>query len=73
MEYIVDYKADPKNDGNNPTYKEIAQALELSEPTVYNAVMRLVGHGLLRFNANRKLIVGGRWYPPGYEDEDFPR
>jgi len=64
MDYLVDYKADPRNDGNNPTYQEIANALGIRKEAVYQAALRLVGHGILRFNANRKLIVGGKWTPP---------
>lgn len=71
LDYFVDYKADPRNDGNNPTYQEIARALGVSKEAVYQAVLRMVGHGILRFNGNRKLIVGGRWIPPGDDVSEF--
>jgi hypothetical protein len=62
LEFMRDYKI--ANDGLNPTYEEMAQALGVTVPSVYNACLRLVGHGALRFNRNRKLILGGRWIPP---------
>ena len=64
MDYLIDYKADLRNDGNNPTYQEIAKALGISKEAVYQAALRMIGHGVLHFNANRKLIVGGKWTPP---------
>ena len=62
LEYIKDYKT--ANDGLLPTYEEMASALGVNVSAVYNAALRLVGHGVLRFNANRKLIIGGKWIPP---------
>ena len=68
MEFMSDYKRDPANDGNNPTYEEMAKALGVTVPAVYNACLRLVGHGVLKFNGNRKLIIGGKWIPPEESD-----
>lgn len=64
MDYLIDYKANAENDGNNPTYQEIARALGISKEAVYQAVLRMIGHGTLRFNRVRKVVVGGKWTPP---------
>jgi hypothetical protein len=70
LEFMRDYKAAPENDGNSPTYEEIATALGVSVPAIYTACLRLVGHGTLRFNRSRKLVLGGKWIPPGEIDMD---
>lgn len=65
MVFPHDYKADPANDGNSPTYAEIAAALRLSQTTVYNAVQRLVSKGRLRLTKNRRIMLpGGAYHPP---------
>jgi predicted transcriptional regulator len=65
MVFLYEYKTDPANDGNSPTYAEIASALGLAQTTVYNAVQKLVAKGRLRLNKNRRIVLpGGAYHPP---------
>jgi hypothetical protein len=65
LEFLKDYKQDPLNDGNNPTYDEIGRAIGCSGGSAYQAALKLVAKGILKMN-NRtgKLILGGRYFPP---------
>jgi Mn-dependent DtxR family transcriptional regulator len=64
LEFVRDYKQSDDADGNSPTYQEIACALGVSPQTAYNLALRLVAKGILKFNKNRKLILGGKYIPP---------
>lgn len=64
LEYVADYKQTDENDGNSPTYQEIADALGVATATAYNTVMRLVRHGKLRINNRGKIVLGGKYFPP---------
>lgn len=62
VEFIIDYKRDKKNDGNLPTYQEIADGIDRGVSQVYTACMKLVVRKILEMNERGKLIVPkGRW------------
>lgn len=62
VEFIIDYKRDKKNDGNTPTYQEIADAIGRDLSHVHKMCMRLVARKVLELNERGKLIVPkGRW------------
>jgi hypothetical protein len=63
--WIVDYKV--LNDGNSPTYEQIALALGLAKTTVYIHVKRLAERGKLIHDDSLGVIklVGGKYVPPG--------
>jgi Winged helix-turn-helix DNA-binding len=63
--FIIAYKADPANDGNSPTYREIAQGVGRSSTAVWSACQRLQDRGLLEINARGKLtLLGGAYHAP---------
>ncbi len=62
LTFIIEYKI--ANDGLLPSYAEMAQRLGISTNAAYQAALRLVGRGKLKFNHNRKLILGGTYVPP---------
>ena len=62
LEFIIDYKR--ANDGLLPSYDEMGTGLGVSTQCAYSTALRLVGHGILRFNTNRKLVLGGTYLPP---------
>lgn len=65
FEFIRDYKRG--EDGNSPTYQEIAEALGVTTATAYNTVLRLVRRGVVKINKRGKISIGGTYIPP----EDF--
>jgi len=72
LHYLDAYKSDPKNDGNNPTYQEIADALGKQPSHVYDACMKLVVRGDLQLNDRGKLIFpDGQWRRKNSEDSAF--
>jgi hypothetical protein len=65
LRYIQDYKADPANDGNSPTYREIADGTGRSLSAIYGVCRRLQKRGLLLVNERGKLVLpGGKYEPP---------
>jgi Mn-dependent DtxR family transcriptional regulator len=64
LRFIQQYKADPKNDGNSPTYREIAAALGKTHRRIYTICQRLQERGLIEINARGKIVlVGGKYEP----------
>ncbi len=62
LSFIITYKADPHNDGNSPTYEEIAEALGFHKANVYRHCRKLEERGWLQINEQGKLTIpGGRW------------
>lgn len=77
LEFIKNYKRDPANDGNTPTYREIAEGMNRPQSQVYTACMKMVLNKKLNMNARGKLTVPrGKWdVDPDaapLEDENFP-
>lgn len=66
LECLRDWKRNPLNQGNNPTYEQLATLMGVSVPTAYNTAMRMVVNGTLALNPYGKLIIVGWVYP-----EDF--
>lgn len=66
IEFVRDYKQDPENDGNSPTYQEIAQALGKKwRANIYRYVQSLERKGLINVNKRGKLrLIGGKYIPP---------
>ena len=62
LSYIQLYKADRANDGNSPTYREIAQGLGKSLSTVYRACRNLEAKRLIEINARGKITLRGGQY-----------
>jgi Mn-dependent DtxR family transcriptional regulator len=62
LEYIRDYKVG--NDGNSPTYQQIASALGKSQRCVYDKVQRLVVRGILKVDRSGRILLGGMYIPP---------
>ena len=63
LEHIRDYKV--ANDGNSPTYAEIAAALDKRPARIYEKVQRLISRGLLQIDRrNGKIVLGGQYIPP---------
>jgi Mn-dependent DtxR family transcriptional regulator len=64
LQFLRDYKADEENDGNSPTYQQIAEALEISQGTAYTLVLRMVKRGVVKVNRRGKITLGGKYIPP---------
>lgn len=66
IEFVRDYKSDPINDGNSPTYQEIAAALGKKwRANIYRYVQSLERKGLIAVNKRGKLrLIGGKYIPP---------
>lgn len=64
LEFVRDYKSDDENDGNSPTYQDIADALGVSTTTAYNTVSRLIRRGKLQINLRGKIKLGGKYLLP---------
>lgn len=70
VDFIIKYKKDKKNDGNTPTYQEIAEGIDRDQSQVYKACMRLVVRKVLEMNDRNKLIVPrGKW---DIDPDDIP-
>ncbi|MBX3082493.1 MAG: hypothetical protein KF716_12725 [Anaerolineae bacterium] len=68
LQFIEAYKADSRNDGNSPTYREIAHGLGKSTQTIYGACLRLAAKGLIVINARGKIVLqGGKYLRPDGE------
>lgn len=68
LEFLRDYKRDPNNDGNSPTYDEIAEALDRWPGTVHRYCQSMERRGVIRFNQRGKIVLpGGRYLAPGDE------
>lgn len=71
VQFIIEFKRDRQNDGNTPTYQEIADGVGLSLSVVYRACTRLVMRDALKLNDRGKLTVPrGKW---DIESEDIPQ
>lgn len=68
LECLRDWKRNPTNQGNNPTYEQLATLMDVSVPTVYNTAMRMVVNGTLAINPYGKLIIVGWVYPEDFSD-----
>jgi transposase len=71
LDFIIDYKI--KNDGNSPSYREIAKAI--NKPSinfVWRYIKILEDKGKISlFNNVRGIIVnGGKWLPPSILTSD---
>lgn len=64
LNFVIEFKQRPDQEGNSPTIRQIAEALDVSHSAIYVAALRLVKDGVLKFNANHKLITGGKYVPP---------
>ena len=64
MEFLRDWKADPKNDGNSPTYEDIALALGKRRSRIFEKVQRLANLGELSINHRGKIVLGGKYILP---------
>ncbi|MBX3083929.1 MAG: winged helix-turn-helix transcriptional regulator [Anaerolineae bacterium] len=60
--FMRDWKANPVNDGNSPTYQDIADGLGISITTVYTAIQKLIQRGKLKQNTKGKLVLPGGMY-----------
>jgi DNA-binding IclR family transcriptional regulator len=70
LEFLFDYKR--SQDGNSPTYQEIADALGKRPANVYRYVQSMCARGLIRLNHRGKIVVvGGKYITP--DDDDFSR
>lgn len=64
IEFVTDYKV--ANDGNSPTYQEIAQHFHFSISAAQRHIRKLVCAGILRQDKRgRILLVGGQWVLEG--------
>lgn len=57
MAFLLEYKQDRRNDGNSPTYAEIAAGIGRSVMRVAQIVQRLVAKGELTINERGKICV----------------
>jgi DNA-binding MurR/RpiR family transcriptional regulator len=65
LNFIIKYKAEPANDGNSPSYEDIATGLGTYKSNIYRACRKLQKRGLLKINQHGKLIIpGGQYQPP---------
>lgn len=64
MEFLRDWKANPVNDGNSPTYQDIATALGKKTSRIYDRVQRLCNRGELNINDRGKIVLGGQYILP---------
>ena len=65
LAFIDEYKTDPDNDGNSPSYREIAAAVGGGPADIYRRVLALQKQGRLRVNKAGKVCVpGGRYLLP---------
>lgn len=62
LEFIRDFKV--ANDGNSPTYAQIAHALDKTPARIYDKVQRLATRRLVSIDANGKILLGGQYIPP---------
>ena len=63
LEFIRDYKR--ANDGNSPSYREIATALGKNAADIHRRVLVLERRGVIRISqAGRLCLVGGEYLPP---------
>ena len=60
--FMRDWKGNPVNDGNSPTYQDIADGLGISITTVYTAIQKLIRRGKLKINMKGKLVLPGGTY-----------
>ncbi|MCZ2078453.1 MAG: hypothetical protein LC130_26075 [Bryobacterales bacterium] len=68
VEFLTDYKR--LNDGNSPTYQEIADALGKRPANIYRYVQSLCMKGVIALNHRGKIVlVGGKYIPP--DEVDF--
>lgn len=64
LEYLRDYKRDPENEGNSPTYSEIAEAIGQYPADIHNRVQRMEKLGLVKVNQRGRINLGGKYLPP---------
>jgi predicted transcriptional regulator len=65
LEFLRDYKQDPDNDGNSPSYREVADALGKNPADIHRRVLAMERTGLVRVNKRGKIVlVGGRYIAP---------
>lgn len=61
--FIATWKEE--HDGNSPTYDEISEHFGWGNPsTAWWAVDKLERMGKVRFDKNRKILLGGEYIPP---------
>lgn len=60
--FVRDWKGNPVNDGNSPTYQDIADGLGISITTAYTAIQKLIRRGRLKVNTKGKLVLPGGTY-----------
>ena len=64
VECVRDWKADPANDGNSPTYQDIAEKLGKRRSRIHEKVQRLIVLGELKINQHGKIVLGGKYLLP---------
>lgn len=65
LEFLRDWKRDEENDGNSPSYSDIARALAKYPANIHRYVGSMERKGLVRINRRGKITLpGGKYIPP---------
>lgn len=64
IEFLQDWKKNPENDGNSPTYEQIAAAVGRYPANVSRAVNAMHRKGMVRINKYRKICLNGKYILP---------
>ena len=65
LEFLRDWKHNPENDGNSPTYQQIADGIGKHRADVRNRILSMEKRGLVRINRHSKIVlVGGKYLLP---------
>jgi hypothetical protein len=65
LEFLRDWKRNPENDGNSPTFEQIAKGIGKYRSDVRNRVLSMEKNGLIRINKYGKIALpGGKYLLP---------
>lgn len=65
LEFLRDWKNDPENDGNSPTYKQIADGIGKWPSDVHKRILSMQRRGLVSVNRHGKIVlIGGKYLLP---------
>jgi hypothetical protein len=56
-EFLRDWKRDPQNDGNSPTYEQIGKALDKHKANIQRSVVAMARSGRIKINPNGKMCL----------------
>jgi Mn-dependent DtxR family transcriptional regulator len=65
LEFLRDYKRDPENDGNSPSFQDIAAAIGKYRSDVRKRIIEMERYGWVKINAKGKIVlIGGKYILP---------